>query len=119
MGFADGSSIPNPGPCGAGALLFLPHGAGRGLSAMSLGQGDNNLGEIAGLLRVLTLVDEAYERGLVVGFPALILFTDSLLVVGALEWGWATTNMPSAIRELLQALQAYRARKALNPLALY
>jgi ribonuclease HI len=83
---------------------------------MSLGPGDNNLGEIAGMLRVLTLLDEAFERDLVDGHPSLLLFTDSLLVVGALEWGWASTNMPPMIRELLMA---YRARKALNPVALY
>jgi hypothetical protein len=75
---------------------------------MSLGQGNNKLklGKIAGFLRVLTLVDEECECGLVVGYPALLIFTDSLLVVGALEWGCASTNMPSAIRELLQAYRA-------------
>jgi ribonuclease HI len=116
VGFADGSAIPNPGPCGASALLFLPEGAGHAISAMSLGPGDNNLGEIAAMLRVLTLLDEAYERDLVDGHPPLLLFTDSLLVVGALEWGWATTNMPPKIRDLLKA---YRARKVLNSVVLY
>jgi ribonuclease HI/exonuclease III len=116
VGFSDGSAIPNPGPCGAGALLFLPNNAGKVTCAMSLGQGDNNVGEIAGLLKLLCLIDEAYRRGLVQGHPAILLFTDSLLVVGALEWGWAIKNMPPSIRSLLKA---YRARKALNPLLLY
>ena len=116
VGFSDGSAIPNPGPCGAGALLFLPLNAGKVSCAMSLGQGDNNVGEIAGMLKLLNLIDEAYRRGLVHGHPPVLLFTDSLLVVGALEWGWAMTHMPPSIRGLLKA---YRTRKALNPTLLY
>jgi ribonuclease HI len=116
VGFSDGSSIPNPGPCGAGALLILPGTAGQALSTMALGAGDNNLGEIAGLLQVLVLLDEAYARGLVTGHPPLLLFTDSLLVVGALDWGWPTRGMPPLIRDLRQA---YRDRKGLNPVQLY
>jgi ribonuclease HI len=116
VGFADGSAIPNPGPCGAGALLMVPDETGEAISTISLGLGDNNLGEIAGLLKILRLVDEAYTRGLVTGHPALILFTDSLLVVGALEWGWSTRNMPPLIRNLSRA---FRERKADNPVALY
>ena len=116
VGFSDGSAIPNPGPCGAGALLFLPLNAGKVSCAMSLGQGDNNVGEIAGMLKLLNLIDEAYRRGLVHGHPPVLLFTDSLLVVGALEWGWAMTHMPPSIRGLLKA---YRTRKACNPTLLY
>jgi ribonuclease HI len=116
VGFSDGSAIPNPGPCGAGALLFLPNNAGKVTSAISLGQGDNNIGEIAGLHRLLELIDTAYRRNLVRGHPAILLFTDSLLVVGALEWGWALSNMPPSIRALLKS---YRSRKALNPTLLY
>ena len=116
VGFSDGSAIPNPGPCGAGALLFCPHDAGSARSALSLGEGDNNVGEIAGLHQVLRLVDEAYVRKIIIGNPPLLLFTDSLLVVGALEWGWAMKNMPRSIRPLLKS---YRLRKAANPTSLY
>ena len=83
---------------------------------MSLGQGNNNLGEIAGMLQVLSLLDDAYSSSRLVGHPALLLFTDSLLVVGALEWGWSARNMPPLIKKLRRA---YRKRKALNPVALY
>jgi ribonuclease HI len=116
VGFSDGSAIPNPGPCGAGALLFLPQKVATVTCAMSLGEGDNNIGEIAGLHKLLELIDEAYQRKLVRGHPPILLFTDSLLVVGALEWGWAMKNMPRSIHSLLKA---YRARKALNPTLLY
>jgi hypothetical protein len=52
-GFSDGSALGNPGPCGAGALLFLPHGKGKATASLKLGHGDNNKGEIEGLLHVL------------------------------------------------------------------
>jgi ribonuclease HI len=83
---------------------------------MSLGLGDNNLGEIAGLLEILRLVDEAYSSGHVTGYPAVLLFTDSLLVVGALEWGWSTRNMPRLVGKLRRA---YRKRKTINAVTLY
>jgi ribonuclease HI len=116
VGFADGSSIPNPGPCGADALLFPPHNSGTAISTMSLGLGDNNLGEIAGLPKILRLVDEGYTKGRINGHPALLLFTDSLLVVGALEWGWSTRNMPQLIGNLRRV---YRQRKTINSVTLY
>jgi ribonuclease HI len=115
-GFSDGSALGNPGPCGAGALVILPRHAGTAVSSLSLGLGDNNVGEIAGLHQVLRLVDKAYERRLIRGSPPLLLFTDSLLVIGALEWGWSTKNMPPSIRALRIA---YKARNALNPTVLY
>jgi ribonuclease HI len=68
------------------------------------------------MLKVLHLVDEAYDRSLVIGHPPLLLFTDSLLVVGAVEWGWSTSKKPPLIRQLLRA---FRKRKKLNPVALY
>jgi ribonuclease HI len=60
-------------------------------------------------------VDRAYDRRLITGYPPLLLFTDSLLVVGALEWGWSISNLPG----ISTLLDAYRARKALNPTRLY
>jgi ribonuclease HI len=83
---------------------------------MSLGLGDNNLGEIVGLLEILRRVDEAYSSGRVTSYPAVLLFTDSLLAVGALEWGWSTRNMPRLIGKLRRA---YRKRKTINAVTLY
>jgi ribonuclease HI len=83
---------------------------------MALGEGDNNLGEIVGLLQILVLLDEAYARGLVAGHLPLLLFTDYLLVVGALDWGWLARDMPPLIRDLRHA---YRNRKKLTSVALY
>ena len=100
VGFSDGSALGNPGPAGAGALLILPHMRGRVHDSIALGDGDNNAGEIEGLLRVLELYLEARRRGHTEGATALLLFTDSLLVLGALEWGWSLTNMPPRIRAL-------------------
>jgi hypothetical protein len=54
---------------------------------MSLGIGDNNLVEIERLLEILRLVDEVYTKGRINGHPVLLIFTDSLFVVGVLEWG--------------------------------
>jgi ribonuclease HI len=110
--FADGSALGNPGPCGAGVHLILPLEAGTVTDSIALGAGDNNAGEVAGLLQALRLVERARERGLFTGHPPLLLFTDSLLVVGALEWGWSLRNMPNGTRALRVA---YRAALAAFP----
>jgi hypothetical protein len=65
--------------------------------------GNNNLGDIAGLLHILVLLKKVYARDLVAGQPPLLLFTDSLLVVGALDWGWSARDMPPPIRDLRHA----------------
>ena len=118
VGFSDGSALGNPGPAGAGALLLLPHARGRASDSIALGEGDNNAGEIEGLLRVLELYLEAERRGLTEGASALLLFTDSLLVLGALEWGWSLTKLPPRIRAL-RTLVLYLQVKARITVKLY
>ena len=49
MVYTDGSAMPNPGPCGAGAFLCFPHGFPSDLPrylSTALGSTDNGTGEI-------------------------------------------------------------------------
>ena len=75
----------NPGPCGAGAYLILPTEAGTVTLSSALGHGDNNAGEVEGLRMGLELLAQAKAKDLFTGQPPLLIFTDSLVVMGALE----------------------------------
>jgi ribonuclease HI len=116
VGYSGGIALGNPGPVGAGALLLLPHARGRVSDSIALGDGDTNAGEIDGLLRVLELFLEAERQELTQGATSLLLFTNSLLLLGALVWGWSLTKLPPRIRAL-RAL--YSQVKARIPVRLY
>ena len=47
--YTDGSASPNPGPCGAGILIFDLANQMRYEGGLSLGMGTNNIGELAAL----------------------------------------------------------------------
>jgi ribonuclease HI len=115
VGFADGSAIPNPGPCGAGYTLAIP---GRPLleRSESLGMGDNNVGEMGALLGLFRLLLVERDMGHTPGslplngagaahplvgpsrLPRAIFFSDSALCCGFLSAGW---KCPQGIPQLM------------------
>ncbi len=74
----DGGARGNPGPAGAGAVVYDPAGTKRATRAFPLGVLTNNAAEYEGLLRGLALAREAGARRLEV-------HSDSELVVRQLE----------------------------------
>jgi ribonuclease HI/exonuclease III len=129
VGFADGSAIPNPGPCGAGYTLAIP---GRPLLERSeaLGMGDNNIGEmgaLSGLFRLLLVErdmghtpgssplhgsEAAQLQALPIRLPRAIFFSDSALCCGFLSAGWKCPHgiplaMARETRRLHQRLSGF------------
>jgi ribonuclease HI len=72
--YVDGASRGNPGPAGAGAVLYDPEGQKRGQVSRYLGETTNNVAEYQALLRGL-------ELALNLGVKNLQILADSLLVV--------------------------------------
>jgi ribonuclease HI len=99
VGFADGSAIPNPGPCGAGYTLAIP---GRATLERSeaLGLGDNNIGEMQALNGLFGLLLSERDKGHTPApqwarplagayrLPRALFFSDSALCCGFLTAGW-------------------------------
>ena len=75
--YTDGSATPNPGPAGAGVAVFDQTSETVVDIGLALGQGTNNLGEIAALCLAL-----GHIGGLDRGLPVLV-FTDSLYALNA------------------------------------
>jgi ribonuclease HI len=76
--YVDGASRGNPGPAGAGAVLFDPKGEKRAQEGRYLGETTNNVAEYQAFLLGL-------ELALKLGVKNLHVFGDSLLVVQQLK----------------------------------
>jgi len=76
--YVDGASRGNPGPAGAGAVLFGPDGAKRAEESRYLGEATNNVAEYQALLLGLDLAREQ-------GAKHLDIFSDSQLLVRQLK----------------------------------
>jgi ribonuclease HI len=76
--FVDGAARGNPGPAGAGAVLFDPAGEKRGEESRYLGETTNNVAEYQAIILGL-------ELALKLGVKNLHVSADSLLVVQQLR----------------------------------
>ena len=105
--FTDGSCLGNPGPCGAGAVVFLPDDpSGLELTRPVAARGSILLAEFVAILMVLEL---AVSKKISDFSSSLQIFSESQSAVGILTLNWASTNytvLISQIKSLLQQLQS-------------
>ena len=97
--FTDGSSLGNPGPAGAAAIL-LTEGYPRKIIARPLGERTNNQAELAAVLISLRALKNPAQC-------LIHLFTDSQLIKGLLIDNWkakANLNLVKAVRDLVKTL---------------
>jgi ribonuclease HI len=76
--FTDGSSLDNPGPAGAGAVLLDSCGQIAFRVGLYLGRATNNVAEYAGLILGI-------EKTLEYGLTTIDIFADSMLVVNQIK----------------------------------
>lgn len=94
MLYADGAARGNPGPAGAGAILYDEKGRVVAELARPLGRATNNVAEYSALILGL---EEAERRGA----TAIDVRMDSLLVVQQMRGLWRVKHpglMPLALR---------------------
>lgn len=89
VGFTDGSAVPNPGPCGAGYTLSVPDRPTECVS-LPLGEGDNNIGEMAALCGLFDLFLQRLAAGVLPPKAPVLIFSDSALCLGYLLAGWSS-----------------------------
>lgn len=93
--YTDGACSSNPGPAGLGVVWLGPDG--RNELSEFLGEGTNNIAELAGIGRALERIPE--------DAPAII-HTDSRYSIGVLQDGWkakANKELIATIRAQLRA----------------
>jgi ribonuclease HI len=97
VGFTDGSAVPNPGPCGAGYTLAVP-GRPTDRISLPLGEGDNNIGEMAALCGLFDLLLQRMADGVLPAKAPVLVFSDSALCLGYLLAGWTS---PQGVPQVL------------------
>jgi ribonuclease HI len=85
--YTDGSAMPNPGPCGCGAVLIDDSETIIWTLSEFLGQGTNNIGELTAILRGCSRFAELGLEG------ELAVYSDSELCVGLVS-GSKKTKKP-------------------------
>lgn len=102
--YVDGAARGNPGPAGAGAVLYDPGGRKRAQDSRYLGETTNNVAEYQALLLGL-------ELALSLGVKNLQISADSLLVVQQLKGAYQvkTSHLVPLWRQALSTLQQFDA----------
>lgn len=98
--YADGGARGNPGPAGAGAVVFDDTGKRIVEVADYLGVATNNIAEYEAVLRGLRALKAAFPDGYVAGVP-LTIRMDSKLVIEQLKGGYKVKH-PNLIPRYLE-----------------
>ena len=98
--FTDGSCHPNPGPCGAGACVYLPFET----SPVNLKQpvsklGSILLGEMIAIKMVLDFILEKLHQKRKLN--KVLILPESQSSVGLLTLGWEATQHKSTSKEII------------------
>jgi ribonuclease HI len=102
VAYTDGSAAPtNPGPCGAGATISQ---CGKHLVDLnqSLGHGTNNIGELWAIGLVANYLADRPE--LLLSCCALVIFSDSKVIVGAVSGDNGFKSAPALLIHVIKQL---------------
>ena len=104
--YTDGSAIPNPGPCGCGAVL-VQDDEDKVVWSLSeyLGQGTNNVGELTAILRGCELAASQSQEHDIKG---LVIYSDSELSVHLLTGVKQTKK--AHLQKLVDKIDAVRSQ---------
>lgn len=98
----DGGAVPNPGACGAGAILYGPDGKGLRERGEFIRYGTNNIAEYTGLKIGL-------EMALAQGVRAIKIEGDSLLVIKQIcgQWSVKAPGLLALNKEVMEFIQKF------------
>ena len=102
--FTDGSCLGNPGPCGAGACIFLP-GAEEPvcLKKPVSSCGSILLGELVAIqMAIENIYNSVINRGNIT--TKLHVFSDSQSAIGILSLGWEATSHKTTVKQVKHSI---------------
>ena len=104
--FTDGSCLPNPGPCGAGAAILMP-GSEETIQIKRpvSPHGSILLGELVAILEVM---EYALAHVGDITASRLMIFSDSQSAVGLITLNWKPTCYQSIIEDIMAKMEQVR-----------
>ena len=112
IAFTDGSCHPNPGPCGAGACVYLPLETNPIYLKQQVSKhGSILLGEMVAIKMVLDFILEKTHQK--VKITNVLILSDSQSSVGLLTLGWEPTQHKNTIKDTLKQLEQVK-RKGID-----
>ena len=110
IALTDGSCHPNPGPCGAGACVYLPYETTHvSLKQPVSKRGSILLGEMIAIKMVFDFMLEKLHQK--VKFMKVLILSDSQSSVGLLTLGWEPTQHKSTSKDILTELELVNQKK--------
>ena len=101
--YTDGSSFGNPGPAGAGFVIYSPDNTPIAHRSSDLGNTTNNVAELTALLQaILWLIDHPPPNG-------VAFFIDNMLTINLAEGKWKAKSSRRLVDSLLSTLARLRA----------
>ena len=100
--FTDGSCLTNPGPCGAGAVIYQDHHQPVCLKRPVSRRGSILLGELVAILITLEFMVQHITS---MGCSLLKIFSDSQSTVGILTLNWKDTSYRSITKDIRNAIR--------------
>ena len=109
IAFTDGSCHPNPGPCGAGACVYLPHEATPVFLKQPVSKhGSILLGEMIAIKMVLDFIlEKLYQKKEI---KDVLILSDSQSSVGLLTLGWEPTQHKTTSKDILTELKQIQSK---------
>ena len=105
--FTDGSCLTNPGPCGAGAVIYHTEGHFDSIKRPVAKHGSILLGELVAILSVmehlLSNSHQLYEE-------EIRIFCDSQTAVGILTLNWTSSHYQDVIKRIKEAMSTLQSR---------
>ena len=87
--FTDGSCLTNPGPCGAGAVIYHPEGHFDSIKRPVASHGSILLGE---LVAILSVMEHILTNSHQIDREEIRIFCDSQTALGILTLNWTSNH---------------------------
>ena len=97
--FTDGSCLPNPGPCGAGAVIYHPDGQEECIKRPVAAYGSILLGE---LVAILSVTEHLVTKDSQIQHREIRIFSDSQTAVGIITLNWVSNHYLDVIKKSMK-----------------
>ena len=105
--FTDGSCLPNPGPCSAGAVIYHPDGQEECIKRPVTAYGSILLGE---LVAILSVTEHLTTNNSHIQHRQIRIFSDSQTAVGIITLNWVPDHYLHVIKKINENISSLESK---------